>query len=519
VCEQPLRIFAPGNGGHTQEVNQVAFTSDGKKALSSSLDTALILWDVETGQPIQRFEAPNGAEVRAVAILPGDKQALSGGADPTLTLWDLTTGASIRSFKGHTSTIHYVAVSQDGTRALSGSNDNKMILWNIASGTPITIFHGHGGLIRQVALSQDGSQALSASADKTIRVWDLDHGAEQRQMDGQIELNTGLFSPDGRYVLAGGGEDRGVAKLWDAATGQLLKEFPWHGQGIDGIAFSPDSKFILTGGDKGDGALILSSVETGQIIRKFAFPTFGIGAIAFTPDSKRAVTGQTIPSSDDYVDNQVLAPALKTIGLILWDIETGQPIHTFQEIEEGVDTLAISPDGKHVYAGIGSAVTVWDIESGKQLRSFEGHEARINRLSLSPDGKLLVTGGRDKLFIVWDVAAGKPLFSETHAAEIGAVAISPDGRYVATSVEGTMFVWDLQAKRIIREFTGHRAFIQEIQFNADGHTLLSVSRDRTARLWKLETLPELIAWAEQNRHFPELSCDQERLYGLELKHC
>ena len=58
-----------------------------------------------------------------------------------------------------------------------------------------------------------------------------------------------------------------------------------------------------------------------------------------------------------------------------------------------------------------------------------------------------------------------------------------------------------------------------LQFSADNRTLLSTGNDGTARLWRLETLPELIAWAEANRYFPNLTCDQEQLYSLPTSGC
>ena len=77
-----------------------------------------------------------------------------------------------------------------------------------------------------------------------------------------------------------------------------------------------------------------------------------------------------------------------------------------------------------------------------------------------------------------------------------------------------MTVWDLQSKQILRNFLGHQGNVVGLQFSPDSRTVFSVGSDRTARLWRLETLPELIAWAKANRYFPHLTCDQEQLYKL-----
>jgi len=67
-------------------VRDVAFSPDGRTALSGSADTSLILWDIATGQPIRRFEGHSGA-VRDVAFNPDGHTALSGSVDTTMRLW------------------------------------------------------------------------------------------------------------------------------------------------------------------------------------------------------------------------------------------------------------------------------------------------------------------------------------------------------------------------------------------------------------------------------------------------
>jgi WD40 repeat protein len=57
------------------------------------------------------------------------------------------------------------------------------------------------------------------------------------------------FSPDSKYAVTGG--DDHVAKLWDVATGQLVREFSGHKAWVSGIEFSPDGQLLLTGsGDR-----------------------------------------------------------------------------------------------------------------------------------------------------------------------------------------------------------------------------------------------------------------------------
>ena len=88
------------------------------------------------GELIQTFVEPAG-EVQSVAFSPDGRNALSGSWDKTLALWDTATGQLLRRFKGHSREVYSVALSPDGARALSGSVDGTMNLWQVATrGTP-----------------------------------------------------------------------------------------------------------------------------------------------------------------------------------------------------------------------------------------------------------------------------------------------------------------------------------------------------------------------------------------------
>ena len=94
-------------------------------------DPTLRLWDVATGKEIRSFAGHTG-EVSSVAFSPDGRFALSGSWDHTVRLWDVATGKEIRTFAGHTGRVNSVAFSPDGRFALSGSDDHTVRLWNVS---------------------------------------------------------------------------------------------------------------------------------------------------------------------------------------------------------------------------------------------------------------------------------------------------------------------------------------------------------------------------------------------------
>ena len=111
--------------------------------------------------------------VSTIAFSPDGRFALSGSIDNTLKLWEVSSGREIRTFEGHTSQVNSVAFSADGRYALSGSSDNTLKLWELASRRLVRTFEGHSQAVYSVAFSPDGRLVLSGSLDHTLKLWDL----------------------------------------------------------------------------------------------------------------------------------------------------------------------------------------------------------------------------------------------------------------------------------------------------------------------------------------------------------
>lgn len=82
-------------------------------------------------------------------------------------------------------------------------------------------------------------------------------------------------------------------------------------------------------------------------------------------------------------------------------------------IEDGVTTVAISPDTKYVAAGsLDKSVRVWDIHQGYLLERLEGpdgHKDSVYSVAFSPNGKDLVSGSLDKTIKMWELSTPRGL--------------------------------------------------------------------------------------------------------------
>jgi small GTP-binding protein len=76
------------------------------------------------------------SDIYCVAFSPDGKHALSGSVDNTVRLWEVGTGRAVRVLEGHSASVYSVAFSPDGKHALSGSFDQTVRLWDLESDGP-----------------------------------------------------------------------------------------------------------------------------------------------------------------------------------------------------------------------------------------------------------------------------------------------------------------------------------------------------------------------------------------------
>ena len=125
--------------GHTEAVQDIVFNPDGKSVLSAGYDHALILWDAVSGEELQRFEGHTGA-ANKVAFSPGCNPqtsqdmpcvAASAGADNMIIVWDIESGAPLRRYQGHYGGILGLVFTPDGKNILSTAVDDTVREWRL----------------------------------------------------------------------------------------------------------------------------------------------------------------------------------------------------------------------------------------------------------------------------------------------------------------------------------------------------------------------------------------------------
>lgn len=370
-----------------------------------------------TGTPLTLYG--HESDVGAVAFSRDGSRIVSGSHDKTIKLWDARTGNELATWVGHEDRVTSIGFSPDGARIVSGSQDGTIRLWDALSGMELATMRGHEAGLTCVAFSPNGRQIASASEDKTIRLWDVQTNAEILAIREPIlPIVTIAFSPDGTRI-AGVGIPGLI--LWDAQTGEKRTTLQKATPGFDAVAFSPDGTLIASGSH--ENAIKLWDAHTGTELAKLG-------------------TGEL------YGDHAV--------------------------------SLAFSPDGTQVVAGMLGSVKLWDVRTKKELLVLRGHQDFLTSVAVSPDGTRVVSGSRDKTIKIWNTLAGAQMATLRGSS----VAVSPDGtRLASASGNKTVTIWDARLGAELISLTGHEDRINAVTFSPDGKKIVSGSEDKTIKLW------------------------------------
>ena len=278
--------------------------------------------------------------------------------------------------------------------------------------------------------------------------------------------------------------------LWGLVDQRAVRS--WEATGHDGqvaaVAVSADGRRAVTGSYY--GTVRVWDLDTGEPLHTLAGHDGPVHVVAVTADGRRAVT---IGGDDETVR--------------VWDLDTGQQQ---AELNAGpVAAVAVTADGRRaVSVGRGTA-RVWDLDTGELLRTLADIIPRNYAVAVSADGRRAVTYGRGRIVRIWDLANGKqvasarqrlwnrfrawsPAFKRRRWTSVYSVAFSSDGRRAVSGSEGgTVRVWDLDTGQQQAKLSGRVGPVRGVRavaVSADGRRAVSGGwHDGTVRVWDLDT--------------------------------
>ena len=329
---------------------------------------------------------------------------------------------------------------------------------------------GHEAAVYDVAWLPDGNSLVSASFDNTLKLWDVASGTVLRTMEGHTGIVLSVaVSPDGK-LIASGASDNSI-RLWEVPQNDPTRTVQAHEGKSLTLALSPDGKTLATSDET--GVVRLFEAETGTQQKELKLPA-PASALAWSRNS------------------QSLGAGSKDGSLHLVNAQDGTVTVSVAAHEGRITGLAFSTNNSQFFtAGADGFVRRWPVkltasEDGKPLTKEAAQaehvadEKAVHSFALLSNSSQYATAGEDGQVKLWNASNGSPVRSVSgfEGAALW-VALSPDRRQIAAGgADGTVRSWNLSnGAPLFRHEVGQP--VESLEFSPDNKKLVAATADQT----------------------------------------
>ncbi|ROQ78284.1 serine/threonine protein kinase [Streptomyces sp. CEV 2-1] len=489
--------------GHTASVTAVAATDSGH-AVAARADGSFDVWDTRTGRvrarlthPPESFQRLDPATDRIlpeihyrpsavdVVGITGDGGVVVTAAprDGSVVVWDVAEGRSlhrlVKSEDFHGTGIHTVALSPGSEQALlAGEPPVHLSVWQTRTDQILSTVPNRSRFRGAVALSGNAAFAVSVEdgSHPALRVWETGSGRCLRTADTRLD---GLIAYQPRHVTLSA--DGRVVVIGDVYGG--LHFYPLHPPG-----FRAGWSYARPRNARAQDDSEKRFLQLVGIAAELSTKGDVVGAAARLR-AARAVSGfERHPGLRALWDRLGNSSGLRTDLLGAWDrYELRGGTWTFTQNP----TLAASSDGELlVTGGADCLVRVWELQTGQQLHTFPEQAGQAHTVLLCEEGGLAVTADWSETAHVWDLTTGKRAFElfGDHG-RVRSVSVDRAGQHALVGdADGALCLWNLRTRRRIRTMLAHEGPVTAVRLSPDGKYAASAcSHDRTGRLWQTAT--------------------------------
>ena len=227
-------------------------------------------------------------------------------------------------------------------------------LWDSKSGRLLATFsHGKHILLTSVDCSEDGHLVATTAEDKTTKIWNVKNTVCQTSIRHYFEVQKLRLSPNSLLLVALPLLMHSCIHIWDVVSGNLIKVLTEINKQMLSAAFSPDSTTLAFG--DADGQMCIWRIHDNLLESDPSFT------------HTDAVTSTTFAPNGDYV----LARCALNSSATVWETKTRRHKLSLQNLKEAI----FSPDSKKILTYTDFTGTVWNLLTGRCEAKLSGKEA------------------------------------------------------------------------------------------------------------------------------------------------
>ncbi|XP_033644515.1 NACHT domain- and WD repeat-containing protein 1-like [Asterias rubens] len=475
--------------GHTGNILKLAVNEACTMLASVSTNGSVRLWELGDDENIHVLKGQKGGAMSCVAISADNQWVVAGSDQNYLQVWSISSGDSVLLIdENHSGYERYanVVITQDSTRIVSAAQ-NELKVYSIITGNKVHTFQGHTEYISCICISKEDKYAVSGADDHTVKVWSLVDNhmiCDITSHDGSI---THVDITSDKVIVSTSVDGKVVlTKLQpagDESTSQTLHVLTSaNEQAIHSACISPDETLVVAGTVS---ILYVWDLKSGNLLHSLGGHDGVIDCVAITHDNHYLVSG----ARDDI--------------MAVWDTTSGQKVQTLEGQQAIVSHLALA-NQLVVSASLHSPyIKLWDISPKylEQRRMTFGD--RSGTLAVTTDQRYVIFKGIDPFaksslnkIHVWDATTGLDKFIlQDHSNEVTCIEVSHSNQFAFTgSQDSTVIMWKIQTGKVHHKFTGHDSGVCRIWIRPDDHYMVCLTFYNMIHVWDIKQCKKVFVY-------------------------
>jgi WD40 repeat protein len=307
----------------------------------------------------------------------------------------------------------------DGQRLIYRTGGAEVVVLAVPSFEEQRRWPAHEQRVRGLALTPDGRMVATGSREGRTSWWDVETATRRRVLhppadqnaelwaESQSEISALAISPDGRFLASA--TNAGALRLWDLASGQVVRKLPTVGMFVSGLRFSNDGDLLLA--TTYETAMRVYDADSGTLLAKFRGGGHGGD---FSPDGRWVVAAGR--NAEVIVhrcpDKRATAAIREAAGTAIARFEDDD-VHAREEAASAIRRIGLHSvpllvealASPHAETRMRARRLLQEVRSPEPEFRLQGHPRTVEEACFSPDGTLLATGCRGGVIKIWQVGA------------------------------------------------------------------------------------------------------------------
>lgn len=494
--------------GHNTAIHLVLPFGD--HVISVDSDNVLIIWDVQSEEEYLQLNFDKTVFTVSAVMHPSTylNKILLGSEQGNLQLWNVKSNKLLYTFPGWGAGVTVLEQAPALDVVAVGLVSGHIIVHNIKFDETLMKFQQDWGPITAISFRTDGHAVMAAGSPiGHIGLWDLEDKKLLGQMrDAHSTAISGISFVQGEPILITNGSDNAI-RIWifdgPGGSARLLRYRMGHSAPPTKIRYhGQNGQHILSAGQD-------STLQSFSTVHERFNKSLGRGSINKKKSKQKGLQYDTltlppittfateIARQSDW--DGIIACHQGYITCTTWNYQKAsmgthklKPNDFRKNKPLGVYATAVDITSCGNFAVIGLTtghVDIYNMQSGTHRGRYgkeKAHEGSIRGVAVDGLNQFTITAGSEGLVKFWKFKTRELVHSTNLSVSPSKMLLHRDSGILGIATDDfDINVLDIETRKTVRKFSGHRGQINDMAFSPDGRWLITASMDSTIRTWDL----------------------------------